>query len=218
MYRLEICHNENREITCDDDFEIIAVKLNYSLSKELDKNPDLIIEESLSKLQFEKNNEYLGVWKTDHLFIYLSHETNNSHLDSKYLYLLPYFLLNKELIRGMTDETYDRIVKLDPHILLEIFTYSKNITHPYNLLTQLYHLNEEIVYQIFILYLNKTLKVTEELVEFHYDTIINHFHPQMQDPESYHQLLLYYLKAKQILPFNVHFQPYKSQLENLILC
>lgn len=96
---------------------------------------------------------------------------------------------------------------LKPDKLLDLM-FGKCLTDPYTLFKFL-GLNEDYMYQAFVLYLNKTIEHSSTVVNTDLIEIRNNFFKNCsmsdKDLKKYDSLLLFYLKNKKIETFNIKY-------------
>lgn len=159
------------------------------------------------------NNHSIIIHTNDNV-ITLKNE-NGIELDENSLYLLPFFVLNSKIISQLHINKLKEIIKLNPYYLLDIMTFSDCMIDPYYLLIKLFKVNEEVLYQTFILYLNKTITIHNKSNKININTIINNFFYMKKnviDINKYYKLFSFYLSNKKLLPFMINFTPYISCL------
>ncbi len=127
-----------------------------------------------------------------------SNEIRDSFKDHIHLLLLPQNKLN------------DNILK--PDKLLDLM-FQKCLTDPYTLFKFL-ELNEDYLYQAFVLYLNKTIEysptvVNTDLVEIR-DNFFKNCSISNNDLKNYDSILLFYLKNKKIETFSIKYTNLES--------
>jgi len=124
--------------------------------------------------------------------------------------ILPYFLLNAKRLWELQADKMDQVVALNPHGILDVMTYRDWLINPYLLLTELFHINEELLYQTFILYLNKTISQHTQPNKVVIGDIVKDF--GVGDVTRYYGLYSFYMHNKKILPFMSVYKPYVSAL------
>ena len=187
----------------DNNINELAIKFNQEILNKQTKQPN-------NKEQKKTQNSY--------------HISTNFTLTSNYTYLLKYFLLPINKINKLDNNYENHLIKLQPYTLLDLFT-TKCLLDPYYILINVFNINEEIIYQTFVLYLNKTItkSALDKFIEsnesnesnnFNQEIIINNFFVNSIPARKniYAKLLIIYLKNKQILPFNIAYKPYTSLL------
>ena len=159
------------------------------------------------------NNNSIIIHTNDNV-ITLKNE-DGINFDENSLYLLPFFILNYKIISQLNINKLKEIIKLNPYYLLDIMTFTDSMLDPYYLLIKLFKVNEEVIYQTFILYLNKTITIHNKSNQVNINTIINSFFymkKNVTDINKYYKLFSFYLSNKKLLPFMINFTPYISYL------
>jgi len=151
----------------------------------------------------------------------LEFKSNNTIIISTNLFItletIHYLIFDKKIINKITNNISDLYQpnKLNIEMLLDIITYDKYIINPYSLLIDIININKEAIHQIFILYLNKSIKLNDEIHKINLNIIpINFFggyNDSNIDHKNYIKLLIYYLTAKKIPPFMIKYESYKSK-------
>lgn len=119
---------------------------------------------------------------------------------------LQFVLLHKNVL------SQHNINNITPEVLLDIFTSKYCFSNPYNILLNIFNVNEELIYQTFILFLNKTITNNHETNPLNLDNVFNNFfiNNSTIDHQKYNRLFTYYLSAKKIYPFMIRYNPYIS--------
>ena len=126
-------------------------------------------------------------------------------IDKKYL---PYFLFNKDTITTLDEEYISNIINLNPRYLADVFT-QKCLSDPYHVITKVFKLGEELIYQTYIHYLNKTISVADDITKIDLTQISKCFFINNDAPANkYNTLLLKYLKQRSLPPFIIIFKQY----------
>jgi hypothetical protein len=92
-----------------------------------------------------------------------------------------------------------------------VILYNKCLICPHDVLKYIFHFNDDFFCQLFVMYLNLTIKSSSLPNELHPDTIIEDF-CGCQD-KQYGKLMLYYLNSKHIMPYLVQYDKYSSQID-----
>jgi len=139
---------------------------------------------------------------------------NEIKLSCENIILLPFFIFPKNVLDKLDIVDLSLITKLNPQLLLDVFTYNKSLLNPYYVLSKIFHINDDFIYQSFILYLNNTISVSIEKSQFNVDIIVNNFicHNTFNN-SKYKNLFMYYIGSKQILPFRIKYQKYVSKFD-----
>ena len=171
----------------------------------------------LSNLYNEYKNILFSVKEPDNM---LEFKINDIIVESNIilsLNIIPYLLLNKDLLSKLSQNDLYKLIKLDPEFLLNVITYDKCLINPYYLLIKLININEEALYQTFILYLNKSISCNTEMEKIDLTNITKTFLINCDNKicteytyKKYDKLLTYYISAKKITPFMIKFTPYSS--------
>lgn len=141
------------------------------------------------------------VYKTNDILI----TTNIVPLKLDYL---PYFVLHKDII-----SKYD-INSITNGSLLNIFTSKKCITDPYKVLLKIFNISEELIFQTFILFLNKTISDNHKTIQLNLTDIFeNFFIDKNIDYSKYNRLFTYFISAKKIYPFTIQYNKYISMYD-----
>jgi len=133
-------------------------------------------------------------------------------LSSNHLYLLPFFIFNKDVLLKLDTDTLKNIINLRPEMLLDILTYDNCLLDPFYVLLKLFNINEEYIYQTYILYLNKTLINSKDATELDIDKITNGFilSEEFVDGDKYKNLFMHYCSLRKLLPFMMTYNKYIS--------
>ncbi|QKF93636.1 hypothetical protein QKU48_gp0178 [Fadolivirus algeromassiliense] len=140
---------------------------------------------------------------------------NGLNITQNDIYLLPLFILNNKYIKQISVDKLREIIELNPNSILDILMCKEVMIDPYYLLVNLFNVNEELIYQTFILYLNKTISIANEANKININNIINDFFNDRKNViniNKYHKLFSFYMSNKKILPFMIEYNPYKSNL------
>lgn len=200
MYELHINNNKLFE---KKDFDEIIPFFNKILS---------IYDDAKIPLDVAIENNKITVNTIDNTIV-LKNEIINFGRNE--LYLFPFFIFNRKLISELTSNKLKGIIELNPNYILDIMSFNKCMIDPYLILIKLFNVNEELFYQVFIQYLNKTIKVNKVKNQINTHAIINKFFydsSNVINMNRYHKLFLFYLSNKGLLPFMISYTPYISGL------
>lgn len=135
--------------------------------------------------------------------------------------LLPLFIFDRQLIDKMDDDKIQKIIELNPNELLDIFTYGKCLMDPYFILMDIFNVKRETIYQVFVLYLNKTISSSNEINQLNFNKIIKDFFINCnyeliwsKDIKILKKLISFYIMSKQIYPFMLEYQKYDCFFNN----
>ncbi|ARF11571.1 hypothetical protein Klosneuvirus_2_7 [Klosneuvirus KNV1] len=157
---------------------------------------------------YDENKSLISIEKTDKMIIYKVNEhiivSNLIPYDLKYL---PYLVLHKNIL-----SQYPVKDTIPDFFLLNVFTSKKCIINPYNVLINIFNINEELIYQTFILFLNKTIFNNHKTNPLNLTDIFKNFFIDNNniDHKKYNRLFTYYLSAKEIYPFMIKYDSYIS--------
>lgn len=201
MYRIYI---NNNIVHLNTDIDKVVRELNKILSKYHDYKIPLTIEKT-DRCIIVRTNDTVIILDSDEDIILTVND----------IHLLPYFLLNFNRVGDVITYKLDGIINLDPHYILDLITFKDCMIDPYYLLVKLFNINEELIYQTFILYLNKTIKITSQPNKIDINEIIDDFlytRNNLDDINKYYKLFSFYVSNKKLLPFMITYSPYISQL------
>jgi hypothetical protein len=120
---------------------------------------------------------------------------------------IQYLLLDSEKIKNLTNHKLEKIIKFDPSELLNII-FSDNLNNPVILFNKL-NLNTDIIYQIFILFLNKTIKNKENPDYTSMVGIIEDFvQDNYIDLAPFVKLFLFYMRERDLTPITISYNYY----------
>jgi len=173
-----------------ENIETMIYELNTILSTLYDENKSLISIEKTDKMIIYKVNEHIII-------------SNLIPYDLEYF---PFLVLHNSIMSQHT------VKNITPEYLLNVFTSKKCIINPYNVLINIFNINEELIYQTFILFLNKTIFNNHKTNSLNLTDIFNNFFINNNNinHKKYNRLFTYYLSAKEIYPFMINYVPYIS--------
>lgn len=209
MFEL-IVNNQSKKYN-DNDIEECLIEFNSLLSSENSQN--INPNNDLSKVCI------ISVKSNDNIIKIMNNSGDEYKMND--VKLIKYFLFKKSVldkINKINKNFHNKLEKLCPEILLDIFTSKKCLIDPYYVFIKIFKINENHIYQTFILYLNKTIRINDVIVKFDSDVIIdnffssNNYNNKTYINNHYEKLLLFYLKQKQIYPFMIKFNNYVSNL------
>ena len=120
---------------------------------------------------------------------------------------IPYLFLHNDYLINYINSYSTKILVSDN--LLFVF-YNSSLVDPYSSLLDQFKFNEDSIFQTFILFLNKTVSETEQIVDFKPEEILGDFFNNCNKvPHEYNKLLLNYLNLRKILPFQLSFKKLK---------
>lgn len=200
MYQI----NYEDDIITYKDIDDALADLNKYLSKQNDHIE--INSDDNSQITFNIDHDNQIIFKHDYDF-------TNKHI------FIPYFIFTNESLSKISLETIEDIQLLKPGLLLDILTYDQALLNPYFVLTNIFKVPEEAIYQAFILYLNKTIMMEDDPIKVNFNKIFSEFFSSDNNKDiplyKYQKLLTFYLSAKKILPFMVKFEQYHSNFNTL---
>lgn len=132
-------------------------------------------------------------------------------LNDKNLDLFPLFIFDKNKLLELNEIDIKNIKLGNPKIFMEILTYKNYLMNPYYVLKNLFNVKDEMLYQIFILYLNNTIKIENDITAIKSEIIIKNFIDNDTDIIPYNNLFKYYLAARKIYPFMIRYEYYNSK-------
>lgn len=174
--------------------DAMMLELNSILSNLYDEHNSLISIECINKTIIYKINKTVLI-------------SNLMPIELKYF---PYLVLHKNIISQHLIQN-----QMTPEFLLNIFTSKKCIINPYNVLINIFNINEELIYQTFILFLNKTIFNNHKTNSLNLSDVFKNFfiNDNNIDHIKYNRLFTYYLSAKKIYPFMIKYEPYVSNID-----
>lgn len=200
------------------------IKINNLIQMQNDNLNDIIINfnKILSIINETEKGKYVIKNNDSHnVIIELEFDNKNIKLESdntitlshEMIHLFPFFIFSKNTLINMDDNDLLLITKLNTQLLLDVFTYDKLLLDPFYILSNIFHVPNDCIYQIFVLYLNKTISINHELSQFNMDIIIDNFINDNIHTKKlkFKNLLMYYISSKKILPFRIKYQKYVSK-------
>ena len=209
------------------------IKINNEIQIQSDNLDDIIIHfnEILSTANNDNDNDndthnikYINDHHQNAIVIELEFNNKNIKLESDIItkltlndiYLLPFFIFSKNKLNKMNVDDLLHIINLNPQSLLDIITYDESLLNPYVVLSKIFHMNDDFIYQSFILYLNKTISIDTSQSQFNINAIVDNFiYHSTFNNQKYKNLFMYYISSKQILPFKIKYQKYISKFNLL---
>ena len=195
--------NNNKEILLsENNSDVVFVFLNQILSKETNIS---------TMYDCQQNDNYYSLihWKMND-YVYTL-ESIDDKLPIGYLTYLPYMLFNEGVLKVADIEYLQKIIELEPKYLCDLFV-QKCMTDPFILLVDVFGLNEELIYQVFVYYLNRTVDVVDEVHKMDLIMVVEMFFVNSLDRDNinkYSKLFLKYLKMKQLMPFMIAYKKYE---------
>ena len=156
MYQI----NYDDDIITYKDIDDALADLNKYLSKQNDHIE--INSDDNSQITFNIDHDNQIIFKHDYDF-------TNKHI------FIPYFIFTNESLSKISLETIEDIQLLKPGLLLDILTYDQALLNPYFVLTNIFKVPEEAIYQAFILYLNKTIMMEDDPIKVNFNKIFSEF-------------------------------------------
>lgn len=156
---------------------------------------------------YDEINSLINIEKTDKIIIYKCNEVVlTSNLIPQNLNYFPYVVLHKNILQQHS------VKDITPEFLLNVFTSKKCLVSPYDVLLKVFNVNEELIYQTFILFLNKTIFNNQKTNPLNLTDVFNIFfiNDGQIDHKNYNRLFTYFLSAKKIYPFMIRYEPYVS--------
>jgi len=200
------------------------IKINNLIQMQNDNLNDIIINfnKILSIINETEKGKYVIKNNDSHnVIIELEFDNKNIKLESdntitlshEMIHLFPFFIFSKNTLINMDDNDLLLITKLNTQLLLDVFTYDKLLLDPFYILSNIFHVSTDCIYQIFVLYLNKTISINHELSQFNMNIIIDNFTNNNIHTKNlkFENLLMYYISSKKILPFRIKYQKYVSK-------
>ena len=195
----------NEEIIMEKKFKNILIIFNNFLSN---------VNETIKIINHKDKNSFIEI-QTEQFNIILGHEIKNK-LSQKNISLLPFFIFRKKTLEKLNINYLENLIKLDSYLILNILIYYDCLLDPFYILLNVFNLNKEIIYQTFVLYLNKSLFQNNINNEIKMNKISEDFLNNNENNDSLimdcNKLLIYYIKAKQIYPFVIKYEKYNSDL------
>ena len=197
------------------------ILFNNELYKEDENLKDIMKEANILISNKDQWRIIFDEKSSQNILLYLLSENNSLIIKSKENYqlsinnlnILPFLLFDNIIINKLDDVFFLEISKITPETLMNIFTY-KCLLDPYILLKNIFKLNEEYIYQSFVLYLNQTIELDVNLSEFNHDIYLNNFFVNSEKyPDKYNKLFMFYLKSKLLYPFMIKYVPYHSKFK-----
>lgn len=145
---------------------------------------------------------------------------HSKDLQNKYRFI-PYFIFKSSILHNINFNTIKDIQYIDPETVLNILTYKEPLLNPYKVLVKIFNAPEELIFQTFILFLNKTVSLEDNPLKINIDLIYQSFFINYKKiineipMEKYHKLLMFYMSSNKILPFMLKFNKYYSKYDNL---
>ena len=204
---------------------MFRIKINNIIQMQNDNLNDIIVNfnKILSIINETEKKEKYVIKNNDsqNVIIELEFDNKNIKLESdnpitlsyEMIHLFPFFIFHKNTLINMDDNDLLLITKLNTQLLLDVFAYDKLLLDPFYILSNIFHVPNDCIYQIFVLYLNKTISINHELSQFNMDIIIDNFinNNIYTKKLKFENLLMYYVSSKKILPFRIKYQKYVSK-------
>ena len=187
MYEIYVGNNK---LYNNENIDEIIIHFNKILSRYHDYNISLTVK--------IKNNDII-IYTNDNIITLKNNNGLNFTINKAYLLL--FLILNKKIIANVDIKN---IVKFNPYCILDIMTFTDCMINPYDILIHLFHINEELIYQTFILYLNKTVTINNKPNHLDINKIFNNFFQNNKyicSIDKYHKLFSFYLLNKKFRTF-----------------
>lgn len=196
QFRITKLMNGNSELLLtDDDPSVIFLFINQILSNEI----------NITTLHNCQHG--LIQWKVGDCDYIL--ESIHDKLCDEYLVYLPFLLFSEKTLNNTCEEYLQKIIELDPKYLCDIFV-QKCMTDPYMLLIDIFKIKEELIYQVFVHYLNKTIDVSNGINKIDLMAVVKMFFVNGEfNMDKYSKLFLKYLKMKPLMPFMIVHKKYE---------
>jgi len=159
---------------------------------------------------YDESNVLIDIEEKDDMIIYKINDTIlTSNIIPNKLNYFPYFVLPKTIL---SQYFTNHFMNITSEFLLNVFTSKKCIADPYNVLLNVFHVNEELIYQTFILFLNKTILNNHKTNPLNLTDVFENFFIRNHqiNHKNYNRLFTYFLSAKKIYPFMIKYENYVS--------
>lgn len=169
------------------------------------ENMLISLNEILSKL-YDENNVPIDIEVIGNKIVYKSNDNIiTSNIIPYNIQYLQYLTLHKNNLAGNFN------IEASEY-LLNIFTYKKCLMDPYIVLLNIFKINEELIYQTFILFLNKTIFNNHTINQLDLNNIFGDFfiNHSAINHKKYNRLFTYFLSAKEIYPFMINYEKHIS--------
>jgi len=197
--------NNTEILLSDDNPDTIFTFVNQFLSMKTDI---VTMYKCQQNDECRQNDNYYSLihWKVNDCEYIL--ESLDDELSVVYLIYLPHMLFNGKTLQNINDEYLEKIIKLEPTYLCDLFV-QKCMTDPFILLVNVFRLNEELIYQIFVHYLNQTIEAVDVINNIDLNMVVKMFFiNNSENSDKYSKLFMKYLKMKQLMPFMIAYKEY----------